>query len=90
MSTQIPIEPGLHLAVERSLGTGDMRLIYGLGAPFLTATALIVAAIVTGAMWLVAIAVVAIVAMAVFALREFDLMLGEEHDEDEDEDTRRG
>lgn len=80
MSAHTSLEPGLHRSLERAAGSGDLRLVYGLGVPFLAATAVIVAALVSGTMWLVALAVLAVIAMAVVIMVEFGQMLDEDDD----------
>jgi hypothetical protein len=80
MSHELHIEPGLHENVEASLGTGDLRMIYGLGVPTIAALALIVAAVVTDAIWLAGLALVAVLALAALIIRELVHMLDETGD----------
>ncbi len=76
------IEPRLHRGIERTLGTGDLRMLYGLGAPMIVVCAIVIAACVTDQMWLAALAMVAIFALVPGILHELGRMLDETGDED--------
>ncbi|HVW16752.1 MAG TPA: hypothetical protein VHB30_00760 [Solirubrobacteraceae bacterium] len=80
MSNLLNIEPGLHESVERTLGTGDMRLVYGLGVPVFSLVAVIVAACVWNTIWFAVLALVAVVACAFGILQEIGHMLDDEDD----------
>ncbi|HEX8208450.1 MAG TPA: hypothetical protein VF587_20475 [Solirubrobacteraceae bacterium] len=70
----------LETNLERSLGTGDLRMLYGVGVPFITMTFLIIAALVLEAVWLTAVLMVLIAAFTVVVLIGLNHMLDDEDD----------
>ena len=78
--TKIDWHEKLETSVERTLGTGDMRMLYGVGVPFITMTFLIIAALVLEAVWLTAVLMVLIVAFTVVVLSGLNHMLDDEDD----------
>jgi hypothetical protein len=71
----------LHTRVERVLESGDMRLVYGVGIPFLLVIAGIVAAAVAQSMWLVAPLMIVVIALTAVVMIGFAQMLAEDEDE---------
>ena len=71
----------LHTRVERVLESGDMRLVYGVGIPFLLVIAGIVAAAVAQSMWLVAPLMIVVIALTGVVMVGFAQMLAEDEDE---------
>ena len=72
----------LETRVEATLGTGDLRMLYGMGVPFLVMTGLIIAALVLETVWLVAILMPLIVVFSVV------VMIGLNHMLDDEDGTR--
>jgi hypothetical protein len=77
----------LHERVERILGSGDMRLIYGLAVPLLIAIGFIVALAFSGKTWLVAPLVLVIVALIGIIVVGFNQMLDDDAPEDDEEEA---
>lgn len=75
----------LHERVERILGSGDMRLVYGLAVPLVIAVGFIVALAFSGKTWLVAPLVLVIVALIGIIVVGFNQMLEDEEPDDEEE-----
>jgi hypothetical protein len=78
--TKIDWHERLETGVERTFGTGDMRMLYGVGVPFVTMTFLIIGALVLEAVWLTAVLMVLIVAFTVVVLIGLNHMLDDEDD----------
>ena len=78
--TQVDWHEKLETGVERSLGTGDMRLLYGMGVPLLLMVALIIGAFLLEAVWLTAVLMAFVVAFAVVVLIGLNHMLDDEDD----------
>ncbi len=70
----------LEAKVENVLGTGDMRMIYGVGVPFLLMTFLIIGALVLEAVWLTAVLMVLIGVFTAVVLVGLNHMLDDEDD----------
>ena len=66
--TKVDWHERLESNLERSLGTGDMRMLYGMGAPLIVMTFLIIGALVLEAIWLTAILMAILVAFTVMIL----------------------
>ena len=75
------IHEKLEVRVESLLGTGDLRMIYGVGVPFLAMTFLIIGALVLEAVWLSAVLMVLIVAFTAVVLVGINHMLDDEDGE---------
>ena len=67
--------------VESPLGTCDMRMIYGIGVPFLTMTFFIIGALLLEAVWLTAILMVLIAISTAIVLVGINHMLDDEDGE---------
>ena len=78
--TEIDWHERLETSVERTLGIGEMRMLYGVGVPFITMTILIIAALVLEAVWLTAVLTVLIAAFTAVVLVGLDHMLDDEDD----------
>ena len=76
--TQSGMHERLETKVESTLGTGDMRMIYGMGVPFLVMTGLIVAALVLGTVWLTAVLIALIGVFTVIVIVGLNHMLDDE------------
>ena len=68
----------LEAKVEHLFGTGDLRMIYGMGVPFLTLTFLIIAALVMQTVWLTAPLMVLIVVFSAVVLVGLNHMLDDQ------------
>jgi hypothetical protein len=68
----------LEAKVEHALGTGDLRMLYGVGVPFLIMTFLIIGALVTEAVWLTAPLMVLIGVFTAVVLVGLNHMLDDE------------
>ncbi len=68
----------LETSVECTSGTGDLRMIYGVGVPFLAMTGLIGAALVVGAVWLTTVLMALIVVFTAVVLVGLSHMLDDE------------
>ncbi|HEX8122135.1 MAG TPA: hypothetical protein VF549_12800 [Solirubrobacteraceae bacterium] len=79
--TQHGIHDRLETKVESIYGTGDLRMIYGVGVPFLVMTGLIVAALVMQSVWLTAPLMVLIALFTVVVLQGLGHMLDDEEGE---------
>ncbi len=75
------IHERLEAKVERVLGTGDMRMLYGVGVPFLLMTFLIIGALVLQAEWL------SFVLMALIAVFTAIVLVGLNHMLDDEDGT---
>ncbi len=71
----------LEAKVEHVLGTGDMRMLYGMGVPFLTMTLLIIGALVLQAEWLTFVLMALIVVFSAVVLVGLNHMLDDEDGE---------
>ena len=71
----------LHHRVEDFWGSGDLRMLYGMAAPLLTAVALIVGMLVADVAWLVAVMLVIVVALTAVVLVGVSKMLGEDEED---------
>ena len=78
--TEIDWHEKLETNVERTFGTGDMRMLYGVGVPFVVMTGLIIAALVLESIWLTAVLMVLIVAFTAVVLIGLSHMLDDEDD----------
>ena len=58
--TKTGMHEKLEMEVEATLGTGDLRMLYGMGVPVLVMTGLIIAALVLQTVWLAAVLMVLI------------------------------
>ena len=67
--------------MESILGTGDLRMIYGIGVPFLVMTALIIGALLLQAVWLTAVLMLFIVISTAVVLVGLNHMLDDEDGE---------
>ena len=72
----------LETRVEKTLGTGDLRMIYGVGVPFLLMTGLIIAALVLESAWLVA------PLMVLIGVFTYVVLVGLNHMLDDEDGTR--
>lgn len=68
----------LETKVEATFGTGDLRMIYGVGVPFLAMTFLIIGALVLEAVWLSAVLMVLIGVFTAVVLVGLNHMLDDE------------
>jgi hypothetical protein len=75
--------PSLHEGIDAVTGSGDQRLLYGLGVPFLTITALIIAFALYPKWYFLVLLVVAILAAAGVVVWGLMRMLDEDENEDE-------
>ena len=73
--------PSLHEGIGAVTGSGDQRLLYGLGAPFLTVTALIIAYVLYPKWYFLVLLMVAILATAGVVVWGLLRMLDEDEDE---------
>ena len=80
--TKVGWHERLEASVERTLGTGDMRLLYGMGVPLLLMTALIIGAFLLESVWLAGVLMVFIAAFTVV------ILIGLNHMLDDEDDTR--
>ena len=80
--TKVDWHERLEKGVERTLGTGDMRLLYGMGVPLLLMVALIIGAFLLEAVWLTAVLMFLIAAFTVV------ILIGLNHMLDDEDDTR--
>ena len=76
--TRTGMHERLETSVEATFGTGDLRMLYGMGVPFLTMTFLIIGALALEAVWLVWILMALIVAFSVVVLVGLNHMLDDE------------
>ena len=76
--TKSGIHERLETSVERTTGTGDLRMLYGMGVPFLTMTLLIIGALVLEAVRLVWVLMALIVAFSAVVLVGLNHMLDDE------------
>ena len=72
----------LETKVESTFGTGDLRMLYGMGVPFLVMTGLIIAALVLETMWLTG------VLMALIGVFTVIVVIGLNHMLDDEDGTR--
>jgi hypothetical protein len=68
----------LEVKVESLLGTGDLRMIYGVGVPFFAMTLLIIGALVLEAVWLSAVLMLLIAVSTAIVLVGINHMLDDE------------
>lgn len=68
----------LEVRVESLLGTGDLRMIYGVGVPFFVMTLLIIGALVLEAVWLSAVLMVLIAISTAIVVVGINHMLDDE------------
>ncbi len=68
----------LHEKVESLFGSGDLRMIYGMGTPVVGMTLLIIAALVIGETWLVAPLMALIAVSTAVVLMGINYMLDED------------
>lgn len=71
----------LEAKVEAVLGTGDLRMIYGVGVPFLLMTFLIIGALVLEAVWLTGVLMALIGVFTAVVLVGLNHMLDDEDGE---------
>ena len=80
--TRTGMHERLETSVEATFGTGDLRMLYGMGVPFLTMTLLIIGALVLEAVWLVWIL------MALIVVSSAVVLVGLKHMLDDEDGTR--
>jgi fatty acid desaturase len=75
--------PSLHERVESITGSGDLRLIYGMGVPMFIAVLVICGLLVAGVGWAVPVLMLMIAVMTFGVIMGIAKMLGESGDEDD-------
>jgi fatty acid desaturase len=76
-------QQSLHHRVERAYGTGDLRMLYGMAAPFLVAVVLEIAMIAAGASWLAAPMMLIVALLTAVVLLGLRHLLADEDGSDE-------
>jgi hypothetical protein len=74
--------PSLHQGIDTVTQSGDQRLLYGIGVPFLAMTALIIAFVLQPTWYFLALVMVSVLAVGGIVIWGILRMLGDDEDDE--------